>query len=507
MVTPNSLIHVLQFVPLDNTYKNTIYFTTKSEQANYFLKRVKKTFSNYTYQRIDNFIRVEAKADVLYTCNYLMFQNTAYSNKWFYAFITKVEYINDNATNLYFDLDVMQSWLFDYTTQKCFVEREHGETDEVGDNLVSEPIEIGDIQCDGVTQTKFFDSYSAVIATAYDPDDTPGGVYGGLFSGVKYIPAQIDNSSQVSELLDFIKTATEANVVDAIVSIFMMPTRFIPSGSTPVVEVTKVGKPKDINGYTPRNNKLLTYPYCFLSVDCGNNVADYRYEWFRTDDDTCQFTFNSALTPNPEIALVPVKYNHADYNYSEQLVMSGFPQVAFSVDSYKAYLAQSATGDILTLGASGLGLTASAMTGNVMGIASSTIGLASSINSIVTNATRPPQSRGSGGGNVAVATRTKNFYFRFMCVQKEYAQIIDDFFDMYGYATNRIKYPNTHSRPHWNYVKTRDCNITGSFPAPDIAKIKSIYNNGVTFWKNGNEIGNYSLDNRVSVSHETSEVS
>jgi hypothetical protein len=66
---------------------------------------------------------------------------------------------------------------------------------------------------------------------------------------------------------------------------------------------------------------------------------------------------------------------------------------------------------------------------------------------------------------------------------------------MYGYATHRVKVPNRSSRPYWNYVKTIGCVITGSVPADDIKQICDIYNAGITFWKNGNNVGNYSLDN------------
>ena len=52
------------------------------------------------------------------------------------------------------------------------------------------------------------------------------------------------------------------------------------------------------------------------------------------------------------------------------------------------------------------------------------------------------------------------------------------------------------SRPHWNYVKTIDCSISGSVPSDDEKTICNIFDKGITFWKNGNEIGNYSLDNR-----------
>ena len=68
---------------------------------------------------------------------------------------------------------------------------------------------------------------------------------------------------------------------------------------------------------------------------------------------------------------------------------------------------------------------------------------------------------------------------------------------MYGYATHRVKIPNISARPHWNYVKTIDANIVGSVPVESMSKIRSIFDKGVTFWKNGDNVGNYNLDNSV----------
>ena len=79
------------------------------------------------------------------------------------------------------------------------------------------------------------------------------------------------------------------------------------------------------------------------------------------------------------------------------------------------------------------------------------------------------------------------------------AKVIDDYFYCFGYATHRIKVPNTHSRPYWNYVKTIDVNITGSVPAREMQKICEIHNKGITYWKyNENlKVGDYSQDNTV----------
>ena len=73
--------------------------------------------------------------------------------------------------------------------------------------------------------------------------------------------------------------------------------------------------------------------------------------------------------------------------------------------------------------------------------------------------------------------------------------MIDNFFSMYGYAINQLAVPNVKVRPHWTYIKTKNCCITGSITTTDMNKICDIHNNGITYWMNGDEVGNYSLDN------------
>lgn len=72
---------------------------------------------------------------------------------------------------------------------------------------------------------------------------------------------------------------------------------------------------------------------------------------------------------------------------------------------------------------------------------------------------------------------------------------LDNFFDMYGYATNNVQVPNEDSRESWNYVKTKNVVIFGTMPVEAMACIKAMYNRGVRFWHTV-DVGNYSLSNR-----------
>ena len=501
-IEPNSNITIYHNVPLDNTYNHTLYFSSLAEQNTYFHSNqniIKYNLTVQSYQRVvKGSMRVAVKADNLYDCNYLSFQNASFGTKWFYAFITGVEYVNNETSEITFEIDVMQTYFFDTTLKRCYVEREHSTTDVAGDNILAENVDIGDITCNAVSKSEHFSSYVAVIATAYDPKGQAGGYQGGLFSGVNYIAGLIDTHEQVKALLDFLDATVDANKQDSVISIFIMPNEFYTTGEYPSVQVSKVQKNSSLHGYTPRNKKLLTYPYNYLSVDCGNNDAVYRYEWFNDGDVDCKFELVGTVSCNPQIMLVPANYNgvaNNSFNYVEKLVMADFPQVAWSIDAFRAWLAQEASTTALQGIASGASIAGGAMSGNPMAMTGGIMGLAGVANSVILATNRPPQAKGTNSGTIDVASRTKDFYFRQMQVSAEYARVIDDYFDMYGYATRRLKVPNRSARPHWNYVKTNGCVLSGNSPADDVRKICGIYDNGITFWKNASEVGNYSLDN------------
>ena len=322
----------------------------------------------------------------------------------------------------------------------------------------------------------------------------------GLYTGIEYHGALINDDSDVSSLDNLLELYVQANQQDSIVSIFVMPSVFYTAETAPVIKNIGVELPNKLDGYVPRNKKLLTYPYCFLTVDCLNDCKNYRYE-FSGDKEIMHFALIGCVSPNVEILLCPRQYNGTkvheegtigEVNMTEELVMTGFPQCAYSIDAYRAWLAQKATGTIISgVGQLGLGV-ASGITGNAVGVAVNGVGLAHTINNAIIESTKGSTSRGSQGGSALVASRTKDFYIKRMSITQEYAKMIDDFFDRYGYTVNRMKKPYRHARRYWTYVKTRDCNAIGSVPADDMKKIKEIYDKGITFWSLASMVGNYS---------------
>lgn len=353
---------------------------------------------------------------------------------------------------------------------------------------------------------------------------------GGIYGGVKYTACEVNDDDDVRAMDKLLQDIVSANQDNTVVSIFMMPKSFFATGTAPKTQNVAVVRPTKIQGYTPKNKKLLTYPYCFVCVDSLNDSKIYRYEYSQ-DKTTIHFMLACALSPNPEIVTMPRGYNgtegvtssDAKVNPTETVTCAGFPQCAFSIDSYRAWLAQRAVGDTINMVGSALGGGLSMMNSEFnfnqtydMAVAqgkdfsevslpspsslvapgiSAYVGILSQVNNIVTQVTQGAKARGSQGGSTEVGMRTKGVYFKQMCVTAEYARMIDDFFNRYGYSCCRIKVPNRNVRPHWTYTKTRDVAIAGSIPVDAMNLIKRIYDKGITFWRNPTEVGNYYFDN------------
>ena len=171
-IQPNSVIKLCSGVPIDSSYKDTIYFESISAQKSYFDSKVSKTMDKASFQRINGqqgVVRMSANAESIYDCNYMMFQNTNYGSKWFYAFITNIEYVNDKVSNVYFTIDVMQTWfLFDCTLKESFVEREHHATDTTNDCLVGENIPTGQMMYDQPIKSGIFNDWCLIIVSGAD---------------------------------------------------------------------------------------------------------------------------------------------------------------------------------------------------------------------------------------------------------------------------------------------------------------------------------------------------
>lgn len=527
MFAPNSTIRLMKGVPLDSTYRNTIWFDNIEEQTKHFMSTYDyKLFSNQTYQRYGRgTLRISALADELYDYNYIAFRNNVNGTqgKIFYCFINSVEYIAERTTEIRYEIDYMQTYFFDYSLGDCFVEREHSVTDEIGDNLVPEGLDCGELVAANYSMIdELTDLDMCVASTSYTIDgnvvDTDGEIYNGLFSGQRLTHFPMDVNG-INQLRQFLGTLTEKAKSDGITSLFLVSRHIANLSNEPIQQtehkVNKIYGIRKTDGKLPNNNKLFTFPYCMLYVtNMQGESAIYPYEYFA--DNECVFYFFGDYSPMPSVILYPFRYKGILQNYDEKLTLTGYPQLSFNIDTYKAYIAQN-SGKIVSQAVNttvdiGKNIASTAISTAINPISGVTGALSTGANALkdVTStigayrdlAVKPPHSVGGVSISLAFASeKLLNFQFIHKHIRPEYVDIIDGYFDMYGYSTHKVKIPNTHSRPFWNYVKTSGCNIftkntSNGLPSLAIERIKNIYDNGITFWNKSAVMGDYTQDNK-----------
>lgn len=528
-------------VPLERDNMHTIYFSSLDAQASYFSSKTVKTVENCTYQRKDKIIRFPEHYDSLLNCNYVMYRNNAYSGKWFYAFIVKMEYVNDDRTDIYIETDPIQTWLKEYDVRPSFVEREHVDSDEVGEHTVPEQLETGDYICGYYNKAEYAKANDLMIVVGVtqdkDGEKVTGDVYDNIYSGVKYY-AFSNNTNGVNALNSFINEYPRSGASDAITCMFLAPknlgfksdgspltytnfvnTRYINNSEGGTINNTIAFTNNLFEGYTARNSKLMCYPYRYLLASNNNGAsAIYKFERFFTKNDVVKtllppmFRIDGAICIGCSVRMYPMNYNGIEKNQSEGLTLGKFPALNWNTDVYTNWLTQNAVNIPVSLGASvasiGMGIAgvmASPATGGFSAlagagaIASGVQGVASTVGEIYSHSLQPPQAEGNlNSGDVITATGDNDFHFYEMTIKEEYARIIDGYFDMYGYKVNTVKKPSFLHRQNYWYTKTIDVNIDGNIPSEDMQKIKDCYNRGITFWVNPAVIGDYSVPNNIT---------
>ena len=370
LIQPDTYIRLIRNCPLDNKYEHTIYFSSPNEQELHFKSLSGIPYTKQSYQRYSNgVITLKDTMNNVYNCNYLMFKNTAFENKWFYAFINKVEYVNNVTCRVYYELDVMQTWMFDYTLGDCFVEREHSITDNVGDNLIHEdvyfgPYVYGKIETPKTTSGLTMEDLSVVIM--YNPsllnivEKVPNVAnflyekqfYGGVYQGVNFIAIPV-NENNISLLNDIIKDI-DFLTFGGFLSAFIMPTMFLPTNRSGYNEynpsvIFSLSRNTDFGGYEPKNNKLFTYPYTCANLTSNRSSGnDFAFEHFAGGVATFSATGN--LSSNPSSMAYPLGYKGYGVYTEGAVSIASYPVCTWGSDGVTEWINNNLLKSLATVG-------------------------------------------------------------------------------------------------------------------------------------------------------------
>lgn len=651
-IPPCTILRLIKKCPLDKDYNHTLLFkdrivnnqvvkTGLEVQSDYFDKLPGQTFTDLTFQRpSNNTIRLNWHnpvgnetvnySDIL-EYNYLYFTNGyssttggattnhGYGNKRFYAFINEIKYINDATVEIVYTIDVMQTWYFNYELGQCFIDREHSLTDGIGDNLIPEPLSVGDhiVNANGSTEKNFSiksstDStkYHFLVSYIYIPktenvEEVSTSRYrvktkyvsslgqwnmngnGELYIGYTedYVPSNLITNGNIPVgykciTLDFEETANMTfsgvfshihNIIIhtleggsgdeyGLVGVICVPQGIIDTSSwvsAQRITVYHNGQdigyipynlafPKEYNydgsfvmadefkqeiteetgiisyakTYTPRNNKLYTSPYNYVKVTnkTGQSIKlNWEYsnkKQFSSNKKIIDYKICGLALPNIELTFIPCYYNNHSLYSDSSLVLSNMPTGTWNKDSYATWLAENKNAwnmQVITKAIASIGAVIAAgavgvVTGGVGAIAGIAAGGIGGFTSLMSLAAEQIQAQDKAdtieGGltNAPIMWVLDNIGFNIenVIIPPDNAEMIDNYFSMFGYATKKVKVPNVRDtsilnanreRPYWNYVKTTGCvihqpnndNIAG-LPAGEEEKIAQIYDKGITFW-------------------------
>lgn len=534
-VTPDSTVYILSGVECDKNYDHVKWFNSKSEQYNYMIDHRIKSYDHVTYVR-DGVFMADAWADDLYSANYIMFRNTAFNDRWFYAFIDSIRWENNRTAEIHYTMDLWQCWWMDCKVGECFVEREHVLDDTIGINTIPEGIEYGMLEVsDEETLTDFTKDIVYGIEIVISEEQLSGienqpKWYGGKVLGRVFQGAKIGTTTDAESLLDFCQNIITAGYTNTIQQIFTIPKDLAPvseegffarSPELPTIPVR-------FHGYRPHNNKLYCAPYSqYLVYSPTGDKMVLDPEKFK-DRSNRRLSIYGNTGVMPQVTVSPRDYNGVDGRDNTQgFTLNYGVKGSFMYDAYQAELASYGTltglegepsglwGGINKYVLPSLQSAGNAVSGGISGAVSGSAtggiagggigvlgGIAGGFSSIVgavgqwsKDSHDTSRLNGNSAGNILWSRHLQEIKVQVKQIREEYARTVDQFFDMYGYKVNRVKRPQMEGRPAWNYIKCSNVALTGKVPADAQELIKCVIEHGVTFWKT--TFHNYSADNSI----------
>lgn len=304
----------LKIVHVEFTPEHQLTFSNVTAQKTFFDNLTGLEVTDFSYQRKDSTIRFEIEFEDVEQYNYVYYYNTDDVNpKYYYAYITNLEYKNDSLVELTIDTDVFQTWQFDFIYKKSFVERKHVTDDIIGNHTIAESVATGEyVLNDSQQYNHLTRSDIAYVIQFLDPYQTmtnpPKATnFGGLIlRGGAYVT---DDPDDIENIIQAYVRADKST--DNIYNIYCIPKYFIDYDFTnpptdqiylgqtdPIVESFAISKPTTLNGYTPKNKKLLTFPYCYMTLsNVMGNANILHYEKFINQTNDCTFFISGVPTP------------------------------------------------------------------------------------------------------------------------------------------------------------------------------------------------------------------
>ena len=498
----SSYLYLFQGVPLDSSYEHCLNFNSGSAGLNYLTANYSYTY----YPRSDtgsglplSYIRPESGhvevEGVLgagqAASNYMVFCNPSIENKLWFAFVKQTYYINERTIGIDFELDLVHSFMENLVTNRCFIERQHSTTDLIDDNVEPEPFN-PELK---VAANFYIPVNTDVKIWFYKDPDGSGTSYTPIAYDVnsKNIIASIPSLTGVTNVLNKYKDFYNSGYTNYIVAIGSGPIYAGVQNTDYQVPINTVS----INGYTPRNKKVLSRLYQKFIVS-GSNGQSFTYDTTDITGSIARFQLTTSdIGAQPEAKLRLMNYNNVGTDLTRKLKSlsySDFPVFPFQSSFWNEYFSkkglQTAIGGITNIGgAVATGAALGGAPGAVVGGLGALAGLGTQIYEV---SRAEDKINGSQSSLLNYINNEIGFSVTTLAPLRQQLELIDWFFDRYGYAQNKCTSPNINTRLYFTYVKTRDSGVSGSMPDTARRKFDEIFNKGATFWTTRGKIRDWS---------------
>lgn len=340
-------------VPITPT--NQLDFPTAQEQTNYFKSKVVATYKPCKFVERDGTIRIKGFIDNVANCNYGFYINTSNNvGRIFYFWIVSKKQISKNTVELTIAIDLFQTYFNEYTFRDCYIERETVADDTIGKHILPEELALGDYVSAKMQKVdELTGNYKYMLAVT---ESGSGGIFGATYEGYAVYCFNAD-SSGVDALNSKIAQISDEGKADSIAFIFVYPSEMLPDGVADGERITEqlnfvrkeiafeadnITTFKGSNeSYTPYNNKLMCYPYTFITVTNGegSNIVLKR-ELNNNASNTFTFILDGVLSKNPIFTLTPKSYTTHGNKYVDSISCGGFGLCSWNNDNYANWFAQ-----------------------------------------------------------------------------------------------------------------------------------------------------------------------
>lgn len=484
-----------------------------------------------TFIRKDMTLTVNQNADYLNDngVNYCRFENPAGAGndsgqvRWYYCFITKIEYVAPETSRCYLQTDVFTTYFDVINLNQCMVEREHVYNDAVFTHTLPEPtptIEHENRLLDG-EQWNFFNCIPVFGISNAGSDEEEGEEVIRDLNNVGWIPTPGIclgcDSEYLLDLIDMIVQDGRQVIWSAFVPRDMCSLTQTSNEHIYIVSEHSSYNTVNINGIAHgyvtygegagatthyiRNNKISCYPFCsYQLTDLWNQSVVLKPEDMGGDE----FTKVSNLGAAPCLSIYPKDYR-GGLPTENAINVTDFSIVPYEVSYFSQYTALnknqlrvSQIKDDWTVAKAIIDAPKAIMKGAAGDI---TGGVDTVMNPMFSHfereamlsdmKQRPPITANPPAGNVKLGNTTLGYGIVESVPKLEHIEILDDFFDRYGYNVSDVKTPAWNTRAYWNYIKTDGACMSGRVPVDDLKKLNALFDAGITIFHNAASYGQY----------------